>query len=185
MGKAEHKRAYEDLLRRYVTPLQRLAWSYERDSAARDDLFQEIAMALWTALPRFRGDCSERTCVYRVAHTPAISFAAARRRRDGREQAGEPVLEPVAVARQEGDAIEQQQRTLLSRAVQELPLVDRQVITLHLEGLSAQEIESITGLSAGSIATRLTRVRQKLAARLRVEDEGAAGADPASQGGRL
>jgi RNA polymerase sigma factor (sigma-70 family) len=72
---------YEDLLRRYVPALRRLAWSYERDAAAREELFQEIALALWTALPRFRGDSSERTWVYRVAHNTAITFVSQHRRR--------------------------------------------------------------------------------------------------------
>jgi RNA polymerase sigma-70 factor (ECF subfamily) len=139
------------------------------DPAARDDLFQEIAMALWTALPHFRGDSSERTWVYRIAHNTAISFAASRRRRDGRERAGELEREPVAPAHQEGDAIERQQRVRLWAAVQELSITERQVIVLHLEGLSAVEIEAVTGVSAGAVATRLTRIRQKLAARLRVD----------------
>ena len=41
------------------------------------------------------------------------------------------------------------------------------MIVLHLEGLSAAEIQTITGVGAGAVATRLTRIRQKLAARLR------------------
>ena len=184
MGRAQYRQAYEELLRRYVTPLRRLAWSYERDPAGREDLFQEIAMALWTALPRFRGDCSERTWVYRVAHNTAISFAAARRRRNGREQSGDATYEPIAFASQEGDAIDGQRRSLLATAVQELPITDRQVITLYLEGLSAQDIESITGMSAGAVATRLTRIRQKLAARLRDLESRTAGADPAPHGDR-
>ena len=166
---ADHHAAYEGLLKRYVTPLRRLAWSYVHDPAGRDDLFQEIAMALWTALPRFRGDSSERTWVYRVAHNTALSFVASRRRRDGREQPGEPDEEPVAAAHQEGDAIERQQRERLWAAVQELALPERQIMVLHLEGLSAAEIEAITGVSAGAVATRLTRIRQKLAVRLRVD----------------
>ena len=165
---AEHRAAYEDLLRRYAAPLRRLAWSYVHDAAGRDDLFQEIAMALWTALPRFRGESSERTWVYRVAHNTAISFATSRRRRDGREQSGEPDREPIAAAHQEGEAIARQQRERLWTAVQDLPVAERQIIVLHLEGLSAAEIEAVTGVSAGAVATRLTRVRQKLAARLRV-----------------
>jgi RNA polymerase sigma-70 factor (ECF subfamily) len=166
---ADHHAVYEDLLRRYVTPLRRLAWSYVHDPAGRDDLFQEIAMALWTALPRFRGESSERTWVYRVAHNTALSFAASRRRRDGREQPGEPDREPVAAAHQEGDAIERQQRDRLWAAVQELAFGERQIVVLHLEGLSAAEIEAVTGVSAGAVATRLTRIRQKLAVRLRVD----------------
>jgi RNA polymerase sigma-70 factor (ECF subfamily) len=167
VGKPDQREVYEDLLRRYVRPLRRLAWSCEHEPAAREDLFQEIAMALWTALPRFRGDSSERTWVYRVAHNTAISFAASRRRRNGREQHGDPEREPAAAAPQEGGAIDQQQRDMLWTAVHELPVAERQMIVLHLEGLSAPDIQTITGISAGAVATRLTRIRQKLAARLR------------------
>jgi RNA polymerase sigma factor (sigma-70 family) len=147
--------------------MRRLAWSYEHDAAGREDLFQEIAMALWTALPRFRGESSERTWVYRVAHNTALAFTASRRRRTGRELPDEPRQEPAFAASQEREAIERQRRNLLWTAVQALPVDERQIVVLHLEGLSAMEIEAITGVSAGAVATRLTRVRQKLAARLR------------------
>jgi RNA polymerase sigma factor (sigma-70 family) len=169
VGTADHRAAYEDLLRRYTRSLQRLAWSYEHDAAGREDLFQEIAMALWTALPRFRGDSSERTWVYRVAHNTAISFAASRQRRRVREQTNDIEREPSSSAEQEGAAIARQQRDLLWAAVQELPIAERQIIVLHLEGLSASEIQTITGVTAGAVATRLTRIRQKLAARFRPE----------------
>jgi len=170
VDKSNHRAAYEELLRRYVTPLRRLAWGYESDPAGREDLFQEIALALWTALPRFRGDSSERTWVYRVAHNTAISFAAARRRRDHREQPVAPAEEPRLAASQEGDAIEEQRRALLWAAVQALPVIDRQVVVLHFEGLAARDIAAVTGLSAGSVATRLTRIRQRLVARVRRDD---------------
>ncbi len=124
-------------------------------------------MALWTALPRFRGESSERTWVYRVAHNTALTFAASRRRRDSREQPGEPPQEPALPASQERQAIEQQRRNLLWAAVQALPVDERQIVVLHLEGLSATEIEAITGVAAGAVATRLTRFRQKLATQIR------------------
>jgi RNA polymerase sigma-70 factor (ECF subfamily) len=47
-------------------------------------------------------------------------------------------------------------------AVRSLPILDRQIITMHLEGLSAAEVSTVTGLSAIAIATRLTRIRQRL-----------------------
>jgi RNA polymerase sigma factor (sigma-70 family) len=169
VGQVDHRAAYEALLRHYLQPLRRLAWSYEHEPAARDDLFQEIATSLWTALPRFRGDSSERTWVYRIAHNTAISFATHGRRRRTREQPGEAPREPAVGAAQEADAIERQQRDRLWAAVQDLPVVDREITVLYLEGLSATEIEGVTGISAGAIATRLTRVRQKLAAQFRAE----------------
>jgi DNA-directed RNA polymerase specialized sigma24 family protein len=78
---------------------------------------------------------------------------------------------PAPAATQESTAIGAERRERLWAAVGELPLLDRQVIVLHLEGLSAAEIETVTGLSAGSIATRLTRNRQKLAASVRRQEE--------------
>ena len=52
----------------------RLAASYTEHSSDRDDLFQDIAIALWKALPGFRGECSERTFLFRVAHNRAIDY---------------------------------------------------------------------------------------------------------------
>lgn len=89
-------------------------------------------MALWTALPRFRGESSERTWLYRVAHNTALTFTASRRRRDSREPPGEPPQEPAVPAPQERDAIEQQRRNLLWAAVRALPVDERQIIVLHL-----------------------------------------------------
>lgn len=171
MGHADTRAAFEDLLRRYHPALRRLVASYTRDTAAREDLLQEIAMGLWTALPRFRGDASERTWLYRVAHNTAITHVTRQHRRAKREQPGDLPEVPAPVATQESTAIGAERRDRLWAAVRELPLLDRQIVAMHFEGLSAAEIESVTGLSAGSIATRLSRARQKLAASVRRQEE--------------
>ena len=164
--KDEDQRAtYEDLLGRYLAALRRLVRCYTRDD--HDDLLQEIAMGLWTALPRFRGDSSERTWVYRVAHNTAISFVTGRRRRSQREQSWNGPEFPEVAASPESNVIQDEQRLRLWAAVEALPLADRQIVVLHLEGLSAAEIEAVTGLNAGAVATRLTRVRQRLVSRVR------------------
>ena len=127
---------------------------------------QEIALGLWTALPKFRGDASERTWLYRVAHNTAISFVTNRQRRAGREQSGMVDNLPALTVSPESNAIDDQQRDRLWAAVEDLSLTDRQILTLYFEGLSAAEIEGVTGLSAGSVSTRLSRVRQRLVARV-------------------
>ena len=167
VGNADQRTAYEDLLRRYLPALRRLARSYGRGPAELEDLLQEIALGLWTALPQFRGDASERTWLYRVAHNTAISFVTRRKRRTQREETGTPPDLPGPSVNPESMVIDDQQRARLWAAVEELPLTDRQIVVLHFEGLSAAEIEAVTGVSAGNVATRLTRVRQKLIARVR------------------
>ena len=50
--------------------------------------------------------------------------------------------------------------------IQALKPLDRQVIILHLEGLPADEIADIVGISLANTHTKLTRIRQLLAAQL-------------------
>jgi RNA polymerase sigma-70 factor (ECF subfamily) len=60
-------------------------------------------------------------------------------------------------------APEDPRRAVLLEALQQLNSIDRQVVLLYLEGLSAGEIEQVTGLSANSIGVRLSRLRRRLA----------------------
>jgi RNA polymerase sigma-70 factor (ECF subfamily) len=46
--------------------------------------------------------------------------------------------------------------------IRELPAADRQTMALHLEGLSHGEIGEVTGATPGAIATRLSRIRERL-----------------------
>ena len=147
----------------YRPALWRLVQSYVEDTAAGDDLFQEIALAVWQALPRFRGESSERTWLYRIAHNIAISTLASRRRRRSRETDLEDAA-PVHAADEspEGTLLHKERRDAMLAAIRRLPGADRQLIVLHLEGLSYQEIEQIAGLSVSAIATRLSRIRSRL-----------------------
>src|SRR5271170_5136471 len=75
---ADTDSAAEQQLNRLLTAngpaLLRLAASYTNTASDRDDLVQDIAIALWKALPKFRGECSERTFLFRVAHNRAIDY---------------------------------------------------------------------------------------------------------------
>ena len=90
-GDKDRLAIYENLLQRYGSALRRLAWSYARD--AIEDLFQEIALGLWKAIPHFRGDASERTWLYCIAHNIAISTMGSRRKRERSEL---PMADSVA-----------------------------------------------------------------------------------------
>jgi RNA polymerase sigma factor (sigma-70 family) len=147
--------------------LGRLTQSYEGDPALREDLLQEILLAVWQAIPQFRGEASERTWLYRIAHNTAISALISGKRRRAREQTIPPQFDPPSQGETpDGEAARHLRREALFAAVRELPLADRRVVTLHLDGLSYAEIEQTTGLSQSAIATRLSRARTRLAERM-------------------
>jgi len=151
------------IIEQYQAALRRLVNSYEPDPGRREDLFQEIALGVWQALPRFRGDSSERTWLYRIAHNIAISTLESQRRRDTREL---PMPDSAERMGRWNDpdrvlVIEEQRQAVLA-AIQELAPVDKQLIVLHLEGLGYQEIEEVSGLSESAIASRLSRIRDRL-----------------------
>jgi len=52
----------------YGAPLERMARAYEADPSRRQDLLQDVHVAIWRSLLIFDGRCSLRTWVYRVAH---------------------------------------------------------------------------------------------------------------------
>jgi RNA polymerase sigma factor (sigma-70 family) len=151
------------LMAQYEPALWRLTTGYAEQRADREDLFQEIAVGLWQAIPRFRGDASERTWLYRIAHNIAITHAARRRSRGSRE---EPIPEDTDFASRAIDSEQQvlssESRTLLAQAIRSLPTLDRQIVLLHLEGLNYAQIEEVSGLSQSAIASRLSRLRDRL-----------------------
>lgn len=151
---------FERIVQTHGAALSRLAAAWAADPAAREDLLQEILIALWRALPRFRGDASERTFVFRVAMNRALSH------RFRRPPQGEPLDTAAHVAdparTPEAQATASQERTMLLSAVQSLPESMRQVLTLNLEGLSGAEIADIIGISENNVHVRLTRARKAL-----------------------
>ena len=151
----------DEVIRAHGDALERVARGYVENAPDRDDLMQEILMALWRALPRFRGESSLRTFVLRVAHNRAITFATRRRRF---EPLPDERPDPAPLA--EERLIEEQQRDRLFSAIRRLPEAQRQAVMLHLEGLSQREIAELQETSESNAGVRLTRARKALRALL-------------------
>ncbi len=152
---------FERLLAEFGPALRRLAASYEPNPGRRDDLVQEIAFALWRALPRFRRECSIRTFVFRVAHNRAMTHVWRRGRAPALDMSeAEHVRDPAESP--ESQTVRRQQRARLDAAIRGLPMVHHQVLMLALEDLSGAEIGAVLGISESAAAVRLTRARRAL-----------------------
>jgi RNA polymerase sigma factor (sigma-70 family) len=154
---------FDRILRLYGPALSRLAYGYEKVAGPRDELVQEIALAIWQALPHFRGECSERTFVYRIAHNRGLTHVCKRRPESDPLEDLPPSREPVDPRPHPEEQVSiANQRDRLRAAIQHLPLVYRQVIMLMLEDLSHAEIADVLGITETNVAVRLNRARTTL-----------------------
>lgn len=156
--------SFNAVLSQYGAAIARVASAFERNPARRDELVQEILLAVWQALPRYRGDASVKTFVLRIAHNRAVEHVLQHQRELAREPLDEAI--PDTRASPERQASLQQRSERLLDAVRELPLVQRELVTLALEGLSHEEIGGVLGISVGNVAVRLSRARKQLMAAL-------------------
>jgi RNA polymerase sigma-70 factor (ECF subfamily) len=156
-SRAAFEERFRTLLDGHASALVRLAASYTRSSVDRDDLLQDIAMALWKALPGFRGECSERTFLFRIAHNRCLAHLSKRRPTVPLDDESVDREDPSPTTEHQM-SIEQERHRLVA-AVRHLPLIYRQVITLTLEGLSYKELAEVLGISESNVGVRLNRAR--------------------------
>jgi RNA polymerase sigma-70 factor (ECF subfamily) len=164
-SREELTRWFAALFDQYAAPLARLAASYARARGEQDDLFQEMMIALWKALPAWRGDCSERTYVYRIAHNRAMSYLS--RRRPTPADLDEEAELPASAPTPEQALSRDQEAERLADAVARLPVGHREVVALALEGLGYREIADVLGITETNVGARLSRARARLRELLR------------------
>lgn len=159
-GAAGLKIELEEVLREYGPMIARIASSYERNPEARNDLLQEAAIAIWRALPAFRGDGPLKAFVARIVRNRCITHVAraARGPRAAEIDGGLTSRE-----RTPEEALDQnQQRERLLHSIRAMPLPQREVVVLALEGFSQGEIADALGISENAVTLRYMRAKQRL-----------------------
>lgn len=158
----------ESTLREHAGMLARIAGGYASQRAARDDLVQEMSVAVWKALPAWRGEGSLKAFVARVAQYAALDWC----RRDARAPADDiDDIEIAATGAVPDEAAHaEQRRERLAAAIRQLPLGQRECVLLVLEGFASAEIAHVVGVGANTVDQRLSRARATLRAQLREEE---------------
>lgn len=171
---AELRARFGGLLDRYGPGLRRVARSYAWRTDEAEDLFQEIALAVWRALPSFRAECSDRTFVFRVAHNRGLTFAERVRRPEANRERDETARDnaPSDAPSPEERLGDERRRDALFAAIRGLQPGARACVTLALEGLSHEEIAEVVGITANAVGVRLSRARDQLRRALQQEEVG-------------
>lgn len=168
-AQAGDHRALEALLERYQPRLLRFGLRMCRHREDAEDIAQESMLAAARSLDGFRGESSLSTWLYTIAR----SFCLKKRRRSKFAPARDETLDESGSA--EAAAVADERRSpeeslasselgdAVHAAIRALEGGQREVLVLRdVEGLSAQEVGAVTGLSVGAVKSKLHRARASL-----------------------
>ena len=159
--------AFSQLIERHYDRIYRVGARVLNDTAAAEDLAQEVCIGLVTKLASFRGGSRFTTWLYRVVVNAALDAM----RRDGTRQRGERDYAETSALAYAGDAARAEQVAWLRQTLNRLPEELRVTVVLVLqEGLLHAEAGVVLGVSEATVSWRMHQARKHLRA-LAMEDE--------------
>jgi RNA polymerase sigma factor, sigma-70 family len=157
----QHQQRFESLLHEHRRIVFKVAGLYSRSAADRDDLAQEISAQLWRSFGGYDPARAKfSTWMYRIALNVAISQARRWPEADRFEPLDAHHLETVGGG--EPIAEQDERLTALYAFIGQLDPLNRALILLYLEDRSYTEMAEILGLSETNVATKISRIKQKL-----------------------
>jgi len=169
--------AFVAVVRQYHAPLLRLAASYVPSHAVAEEVVQDTWLGVVRGIDRFEGRSSLKTWLFRIVVNRARTAGA----REHRESAADPAhvatvapdrfgpagqwVEPPAPWTEavEDRLAARQALDRIAGCLTELPENQRRVVTMRdLEGLTAQEVCSVLGISEANQRVLLHRGRARV-----------------------
>ncbi len=141
----------------YQGLLLRMCYVYLRDMELAKDATQETFLKAYKALDDFRGECSEKTWLVRIAMNTCrdMQRSAWFRHRDSHI-----VLDEIPIAAQAPD---EDDELGIMCDIMELPPKLKEVIMLYYwQNMNVNEIAHALGIAHSTVSTRLKRAREKL-----------------------
>ncbi len=145
------------MIKQYQWVIYKVCYLYTTQVATTSDLYQDSVLNLWKAYPKFRQECKISTWIYRITLNTCISFI--------RKEKNIPeiisITDRIEEISNERDEFKAMLRELY-RLINKLGELDKSLILLYLEEKNYEEIAEITGLTVTNVATKLSRIKEKL-----------------------
>lgn len=175
-GLRPDREAFAELLRRYQSHVEKILFHLAPDWQDRADLAQEVWIRVYRNIKRLNEPVKFRGWLSRIATnlfydelrkrkrvTQPISLDAPRMVEDGEMDWEIAADNPGPV----DDLSTREFYEQLHIAIADLPEVFRTTIVLReIEGMAYEEIADITGVSLGTVKSRIARARQRLQSQL-------------------
>ena len=149
-----NKRAFDELVRRYQSPVRRFFLHQTLgDEQLSDDLAQDTFIKAYTNIGKFCGLASFQTWLMRIAYNVFYDYTRSKKQTDDIDGIQQPSLQTSTVV---GMDVYEALRLLKSE--------ERTCITLQLiDGYDIVGIAKITGMKEGTVKSHLSRGKEKLA----------------------
>jgi RNA polymerase sigma-70 factor (ECF subfamily) len=149
--------AFEELFYRHRRQLYRLAHITSRDPEDAADALQEALLSAHRSAPRFRHDASVSSWLYRIVVNSCLDRL--------RRNKSHPTSALEDDACHVGDPTPRVDTALVvERALMRLPVEQRAaVVAVDMQGFSVAETARLLGVAEGTVKSRCSRARAKLA----------------------
>jgi RNA polymerase sigma-70 factor (ECF subfamily) len=168
-GTASHR--FEALVMPHVNAAYNLARWLLHDSADAEDVVQEACLRAFSAMGSFSGG-DARAWLLKIVRNACFTWM----RKKGRWTAGgDDKLEEIPAGTEDPDAEMLRSANVESvrAAIERLPDDFRELIVLReMEGISYKDLAEMTGVPIGTIMSRLSRARERLARDLAASGNG-------------
>lgn len=152
---------FAELLARHRGIVFKVATTYCRNPADREDVAQEIVTQLWRSFPKYDATRTFSTWMYRIALNVAISFVRTNSARERHTVALDEThdIEDSSARRPEED----ERSRVLHAFIDRLDALERALLLLYLDEHSYRDIAKILGITETNVATKISRVKQRFA----------------------
>ena len=158
MHEREQARIFDEWLTRHKALFFKVVHAYAFTPSDRDDLFQEIATQIWRSIPKYRGEATVATWIYRVALYSAIAWSRnERKHQTSRQPAGE--IEHVFVETQRAPNA---RLDWLYEQIARLDEIDRSLTLMMLDGFSYREMAATLGITESNVGVKINRIKATL-----------------------
>ena len=144
------------LVEQYQVAVLRTCYLYLHDRSQAEDAVQETFLKVYRNLSSFRGECSEKNWIMKIAMRVCYDMNRSGWARFFNRRVTPEMLPEASVPFEERD-------DALASAMMRLPVRLREVILLYYyQGLTVNEIAEVLGITQPSVSNRLKRGRDKL-----------------------
>ena len=174
---AGDRAAFNTLVVMYKNVVFHMCFRMLGDYQEADDTAQEVFVRVFTSIKKFRFESAFSTWLYRITVNMCKNRLSSSeyRHKDkmvrihNPSEKGNAFIDIEDKSQSPHGALEKKERSLIiHKAIQKLPEEQKIVVVLRdIQGLSYEEIASITGLKSGTVKSRLARARLALRQQLK------------------